>query len=91
MPTLIPDIDLPKPKVMLSLCESVLEHPLEAKGKALNSGVIIRIFETSDAYAEGDVVLFDIDKSLQIGYSGTVFYLVNEEYVYFRQNAVTPP
>jgi len=90
MTLLIPDINLPKPKVLLMLTDSVLEHPFENAGQALNSGIIKKIFETSDAYSLDDVVLFDPAKALMVKYSGTTFYLANEEDLYFTENPYTP-
>lgn len=87
---LIPDVTLPSPRVMLLLTGSVLEHPFEDAGVALNSGIIKRIFQTTSIYAEGDVVLFDISKAEKIGYSGNVFYLLDEQFIYFKENPYTP-
>ena len=88
--TLIPDVTLPPSRVMLLLTDSVLEHPFEDAGQALNSGIIKKIFATSSIYSEGDVVLFPINKSEKIGYSGNVFYLVEEQYIFFKENPYTP-
>jgi len=83
-----PNVVLDRPFVLISEAGSALGITTDNNSSIL-FGTIQNIYETSDRYSVGDSVMFIRDGSTTIYYDNSVFYLVREEFVFFKE--VIPP
>jgi len=83
-----PDIILDRPFVLIQESGSSLGITTDNNSSILFGG-IVNIYETSDRYSIGDSVMFIRDGSTSILYDNSVYLLVREEFVFFKE--VIPP
>lgn len=82
MPT--PDLTLQPTYVLISSSASVLGG--QADGSTLNFGTIELIYETSDTFIVGDLVMYDTSKQILVIYDGVQYALIKEEFILYKEN-----
>lgn len=79
-----PDITLKFPFVLVS--DTTDSKGLQnIGGVALNFCYVEMVYDTSDKTKVGDTGYFERDKALQFLYGSTIYYLVNEDNIKFKE------
>jgi hypothetical protein len=84
----LPDIYLPKPKVMLT--ESSTEQSISSNDGSLMFGLVVAQYETCNHTMTEAPVLFNPRGALIIKQGTTTYYIVNESEIYFREAEYIP-
>jgi hypothetical protein len=82
------DIILKRGECLLTIAASTLGFYFY-QGRALNFGTVAAACEVSDFIAVGESVWFDASAAKTIAYGSTIYYLVLESNIHFKE--VTPP
>lgn len=85
MPT-TPPIILSKPYILVTLSES--SNLITSQRAQFVFGYVEMIYDTCDDVVVGQKVLFDINTSKALQYGSTIYYMVDEQHKFFKENAL---